>query len=78
MTVFSAILEASVLLLSLYLLRRWVTIRTARDAIPLPPGPRRLPILGNLLNRPKNNPWLTLTKWAEEYGTVHLLTSNIS
>lgn len=35
----------------------------------LPPGPKGLPILGNILDMPKRHEWLTYTKWGREYGT---------
>ena len=34
----------------------------------LPPGPRPLPLLGNLLDVPHNKEWETLGKWRDEYG----------
>jgi len=33
-----------------------------------PPGPRGLFWLGNSLQIPKDQQWLTFSKWAEEYG----------
>lgn len=35
-----------------------------------PPGPRRLPIIGNALNMPKDHPWRTFKKWADEYSEL--------
>ncbi|KAF7371203.1 putative monooxygenase [Mycena sanguinolenta] len=35
-----------------------------------PPGPRRLPILGNTLQIPSTFQWLTFSKWAKEYGDI--------
>ncbi|KIK58663.1 hypothetical protein GYMLUDRAFT_170790 [Collybiopsis luxurians FD-317 M1] len=41
---------------------------------PLPPGPRKLPILGNLLDMPAMFPWITFSQWAKEFQTdiLHL------
>ncbi|KAF9022856.1 cytochrome P450 [Hymenopellis radicata] len=39
------------------------------SALPLPPGPKRLPIIGNLLNRPSHHVWLTYSKWAEQFDS---------
>ena len=34
----------------------------------LPPGPKPLPLLGNLLDIPLDHGWETITKWGELYG----------
>lgn len=34
----------------------------------LPPGPRRLPLLGNLFDLPRHTPWLTFQRRAKQYG----------
>ncbi|KAF8990695.1 cytochrome P450 [Hymenopellis radicata] len=39
----------------------------------LPPGPPTLPVLGNLLQFPKDNIYIKLTDWAKEYGGFYSL-----
>lgn len=40
---------------------------------PLPPGPRPLPILGNMLQMPKKWPWYQFTEWSKQYGPIYSL-----
>ncbi|KAL1945441.1 hypothetical protein VTO73DRAFT_2292 [Trametes versicolor] len=40
---------------------------------PLPPGPRGLPLLGNLFDMPRHSAWLRFSEWSKEFGdVVHL------
>ena len=53
------------------------TLRHARSrGLPYPPGPKRFPIIGNLLDMPSHEEWLTYKKWSDQYGRtpqhVHL------
>jgi hypothetical protein len=43
-----------------------------RRGLPYPPGPRSLPIIGNLLDLPKEFAWLAFTSFSEQYGTILL------
>ncbi|KAJ3576378.1 hypothetical protein NP233_g465 [Leucocoprinus birnbaumii] len=40
-----------------------------RRLAPLPPGPQRLPIVGNLFNAPKDFAWKTYLEWSQKYGS---------
>jgi len=49
-------------------------IRALRDnrrrrGLPYPPGPRPLPIIGNMLDIPKQFSWLAYSKFSKTYGT---------
>ncbi|KAJ7665191.1 cytochrome P450 [Mycena polygramma] len=37
---------------------------------PLPPGPKGLPIVGNLADFPQTQAWVTFAEWAREYGPI--------
>jgi len=44
-----------------------------RRGLPYPPGLRPLPIIGNLLDIPKESSWLTYTQFAKKYGKFFCL-----
>ncbi|XP_063061773.1 cytochrome P450 2A5-like [Engraulis encrasicolus] len=67
----SMLLLAALVLLLLLLVWK----RRGSRGIPLPPGPPGLPLLGNLLQVDKHEPFKTFLKWSQRYGpvmTVHL------
>ena len=39
-----------------------------RSTLPLPPGPKKLPLLGNIFDLPTSYEWLTYAKLCKEYG----------
>ncbi|KAI0058422.1 cytochrome P450 [Artomyces pyxidatus] len=47
-----------------------VNRRHRRDSLPRPPGPKGLPVIGNLFDIPKTNSWLTYEEWARTYGDI--------
>lgn len=68
MTYLSSI--ADLLALLLFLASIWaVRDYRRRRGLPYPPGPRPLPIIGNMLDIPKQFSWLAYSKFSETYGT---------
>ncbi|CAK5284911.1 unnamed protein product [Mycena citricolor] len=43
--------------------------RSTRRSLPLPPGPPKKPLIGNLLDLPANQQWLTFAKWSKQYDS---------
>ncbi|THU85007.1 cytochrome P450 [Dendrothele bispora CBS 962.96] len=41
---------------------------------PLPPGPRGLPVVGNVLDMPSEKEWLTFAEWGRKYGGICSVT----
>ncbi|KAK0213855.1 cytochrome P450 [Armillaria fumosa] len=48
----------------------WFLFCRPRRNAPFPPGPRGLPLAGNLLDVPSGKEWLTFAKWGETYGNI--------
>jgi hypothetical protein len=44
---------------------------------PFPPGPKGLPLLGNIADLPQSQPGVTFTKWGETYGASMQTISSI-
>jgi hypothetical protein len=66
-------LSAVTLAVTLVLIGRGVLSRRRRNpaGLPLPPGPPKLPVLGNLIQLAgAQPPWETYTEWAKEYGEI--------
>lgn len=41
--------------------------------LPLPPGPKGFPLIGNIFNMPVNKPWLVYEEWCKTYGELSMI-----
>jgi len=39
-----------------------------KSRFPLPPGPKALPVIGNLLDVPQTSAWKTFSEWSGKWG----------
>lgn len=62
--------DCIVLLISFLLLNTYLKKRRNPSGLPLPPGPGRLPILGNFFDVPVRASWETYASWAKQYGRL--------
>ncbi len=42
--------------------------RGKQKKLPFPPGPKRLPVVGNLFDMPAGAEWITYERWGKLYG----------
>ncbi|KAF8799108.1 cytochrome P450 [Phlegmacium glaucopus] len=63
-----------VICLSLGLIVYFYFTKSQRSSLPLPPGPKKLPLLGNLLDFPTSSEWLKYAEWAKEFDSniIHI------
>ncbi|KAF8225436.1 cytochrome P450 [Tricholoma matsutake] len=59
--------------LALYVLEKFLR-RSSLPPAPLPPGPKGLPLVGNILDMPSEKGWLTFAQWGERWGDICSVT----
>ncbi|KIJ70462.1 hypothetical protein HYDPIDRAFT_79110 [Hydnomerulius pinastri MD-312] len=45
-------------------------VLTKKNPAPFPPGPKGLPLVGNIADMPSVKPWLTFADWGKKYGDI--------
>ncbi|KZT72683.1 cytochrome P450 [Daedalea quercina L-15889] len=60
--------QLAAFLLAVLLVYRFVS--NSRRPAPFPPGPRGLPIIGNVFDVPTQYQWKTFAKWSEKWGDI--------
>jgi hypothetical protein len=70
---FVVIAELIAFFLSSFFLWNWLLAPKSVHP-PLPPGPRKLPLIGNAFQAPSSKEWETYAKWGQEYGCDELLS----
>ena len=60
-------LDVATICVALYIAKRLFR-RYISTALPLPPGPSGLPLIGNVLDIPQTTPYKTYERWGQDYG----------
>ena len=64
----------AVLFFGCILFRQLKKIRNGNPkGLPLPPGPKGYPLIGNLFNMPIHKPWLVYDEWCKTYGKSFII-----
>jgi hypothetical protein len=72
MTVPLSLISAAVGLAVFILIGKVFPTRS-KSSQPTPPGPKGLPLIGNLLDMPRKSIWDGYAEFGKKYGTIYLL-----
>jgi hypothetical protein len=62
------------LFLGCMIFRQWNKGRIPNPkGLPLPPGPKGYPVIGNLFDMPIDKPWLIYDEWCKTYGEPFII-----
>lgn len=61
-------LLVSIIAAIVYFLKQSADLKKRKGGAKTLPGPKGLPVIGNLKQIPAQKPWVKLKEWADEYG----------
>ena len=61
------LLDATLVAVGLYIIRQYLVSKKRSS---LPPGPKGLPLIGNVLDMPTSYEWLAIAEWTKQWGTI--------
>lgn len=69
-------LDILLVLVGLYLVKQLLLAR--KHGLPLPPGPKGLPLIGNVRDMPSTHEWITFAQWRDQYGKYNSVLVAVS